>query len=1164
MMSRLMSSANWVILAMAVLHTPAIIAQRASTNIVFKIGVFDRSSEEFAKGTPTRPDTLVIGQGDSSKGWHAIQPVRPIAVTPAPGRNVESSPRTIQFVLANVPDPVYRLRMAFLIESPCVPVIQVKMNDKRGRFYLHPKLDFSAGDMVNAFSPVYSSAEVDFTFPGTYLHRGVNTIELQAVEEQDILVPDASVTYDAIELSRNPEGLHFQSSTAEILPTIFYKLHDGKLQEIINVFIRNMERTKPGSSVDLTIDGHHLHEAFKGNQDFGDEKFNFAVPEFLGPTSVQLEWSVNGALLRKQQWVEPERKWTLYMVPHIHIDIGFSDYQAKVAALQSRVIDEAMDMIAQHPDFRFSVDGEWALEQFLKTRTPSERVRAMDAIKKQQLFVPAQYAILLTGFPTAETLIRSLYPSAALSREQGTPFDYANATDVPSYSWSYASILGSAGIKSFLAASDNYRAPVLYQGHLNESSPMWWQGPDGGKILLWYSQAYGQMRDLFGAQSQMSAGEEMLPLFIQQYKKPSYKANAAIIFGSQSENSDLFPQQAELAQQWNGAYEYPHLLYSGFHEALERVAQQFGNDLPTLRGEGASYWEDGIASDAFYAAMERKNEIAASSAEKLATVTSLVNPRIAADKSDLDEMWKNILLMDEHTWTSFNSVSDPTSMEAVKQLAVKELYAVKAEELADFVTRSSMASIADSISAGRGNLIVFNTLNWSRGGPVEVDINAGDEIVDSTTEQVIPMEVLYSGNAFRHVRFTAKSVPAMGYKVFKLRASQETALVVPPSVVRTTTLESPYYTVQLDPVSGAVRSIYDKEEHRELVNRKSPYKFGQYLYVEGGDKAPNSILQYREVSPKPKLDIHLAHDGHLVSVLHTPSGWSARMKCEDTNTPEITAEVLLFDHEKKIEFIEDVTKKEVQRKEAVYFAFPFGMDHPHFRYEIQTGVVDPAKDMYAGAGNEWFSVQHWVSVEQDGASATVMPLDAALVTLGDINRGAWPTQFGTRPGTVFSYAMNNYWDPNYRAGQGGHFRFRYVITSAHAIDPVSLSRMGWEEMTPLETNEIGRKDKALNSIRPLSGEKSEFLKVSDPNLVLEAWKPAEDENGTILRFLDFGDATRTVDVETPLLHLTEARQTDSVERDGQSLLLKGDGGFEFIIHPHEIVTVRITGKNRLQ
>ena len=249
----------------------------------------------------------------------------------------------------------------------------------------------------------------------------------------------------------------------------------------------------------------------------------------------------------------------------------------------------------------------------------------------------------------------------------------------------------------------------------------------------------------------------------------------------------------------------------------------------------------------------------------------------------------------------------------------------------------------------------------------------------------------------------------------------------------------------LDPATGAVRSIYDKQLQRELVDEKSPYRFGQYLYVTGGDKAPNTLLQYSHAYPKADLDVHGAQNGHLVSVTRTPYGLIARLESSDTNTPEISTEIRLFDHQKKIEFVEDLTKKEVDTKEGVYFAFPFAMDHPQFQYEIQNGVVDPSKDMYPGAGHEWFSVQHWVSAQQDGLSATVMPLDAALVTLGDINRGQWPTQFGTRTGTIFSYVMNNYWDTNYRAGQGGHFRFRYVITSASATDDAQLSRLGWEE-----------------------------------------------------------------------------------------------------------------------
>lgn len=286
------------------------------------------------------------------------------------------------------------------------------------------------------------------------------------------------------------------------------------------------------------------------------------------------------------------------------------------------------------------------------------------------------------------------------------------------------------------------------------------------------------------------------------------------------------------------------------------------------------------------------------------------------------------------------------------------------------------------------------------------------------------------------------------------------------------------------------------------------------------------------------------------------------MESTDTNTPEIATEIQLFDHEKKIEFVEDVDKKEVDSKEAVYFAFPFAMGKPQFQYEIQTGVVDPAKDMYPGAGREWFSVQHWVSVQQNGVSATVMPIDAPLVTLGDINRGAWPKQFGERPGTIFSYAMNNYWHTNYRAEQGGHFRFRYVITSAPSTNVTELSRMGWEEMTPLEHDKVTSQDKAVNLPRPLSGEQDSFLDVKDPNLLLDTWKPAEDGNGNILRFLDLGGATRTIAVKTPLLQLQQAWQADAVERNLKPISLLGTDGFTFTIHPHEIITVRMIGTHK--
>jgi len=1177
---------GWMVFFVAGVCLPAATTQSDHTSVILRIGSFDHSSAEFAGGTPKKPVNFLAGQSTPAKDWYATQSAESISIATIHNTNGATAPRSIQFQIANAPEAAYRLHVSLLlIESSGVPALRVSINGKLGTFYLQPKPDYSIGDEPDA--DIESDATVSFRFPGSYLRQGTNTITLQMIDETAKYASHISLRYDGIELDREAEGHLLRKSSAEILPTIFYQRVQGQLNEIVDVIVRSSKSMGPGSNVYLVIAGKHYHEESKGDQDFGEQKFEFIVPEFSTHTQAQLTWNVLDHAQQKKQFIDPKKKWTVFLVPHIHLDVGYTDYQAKVAAIQSRVIDEAIDLTAQHPDFRYSIDGEWGLAQFLKTRTSAEQQRTITAIQKQQLFIPAQYANLLTGFPTAETLVRSLYASANFSRKHGTPFNYANITDVPSYSWSYASVLAAAGIKYFLAGSDNDRAPVLVQGHLNESSPFWWEGPDGKKVLLWYARGYAQMGVMFGGVSPLSAGQGMLPLFLQMYERPSYRANAVILFGSQLENTDLFPQQAGLAQQWNSVYAYPRLQYSGIHKALKTIALQFGNNIPTVRGDGGPYWEIGIASDAYYAAMERENESRGPSAEKLATLTSLVNPHLAADKIDLDRMWTNMVLMDEHTWTSGNSVSDPTSMEAIRQLEVKNQYALNAHAQADFLARNSMASLADSISAGRSSLIVFNTLNWTRSGLVSLDLNKEDEILDMSSGQVVPVEVLSNGRNFRHVRFVAPDVPAVGYKVFLIRHTKKEA--VSDEITQTTVLESPYYRVTLDLTTGAMRSIYDKSLQRELVNQQSPYRFGEYLYVTGGDQGPNSmlrprffaanpngvpvtagdqqsnsVLQYHLVSPRPNLQIHPARDGSLVSVMRTPYGWVARMESTDTNTPTIATEVRLFDREKKIEFVEDVNKREVDSKEAVYFAFPFAMDQPQFQYEIQSGVVNPAKDMYPGAGHEWFSVQHWVSVQSAGISATVMPLDAPLITLGDINRGAWPAQFSARSGTMFSYAMNNYYDTNYSAGQGGHFRFRYVITSAPSTNAVYLSRLGWEEMTPLEKDEVVSQDKALNLARPLNGKQESFLKINDADLLLETWKPAEDGNGTILRFLDLGGTVRTVTIQTPLLHLRQAWQTDAVERNEKPLLLVGSKGFQFTIHPHEIVTVRIVGKDMLQ
>ena len=187
------------------------------------------------------------------------------------------------------------------------------------------------------------------------------------------------------------------------------------------------------------------------------------------------------------------------------------------------------------------------------------------------------------------------------------------------------------------------------------------KGPDGGKILMWYSWVYSQLGYLFGGyQGEIAAGRDAMPVFLQAYSHPEYKSDSVLVYGSQSENTDLFPRQASMAEDWNKLYAYPHLAILRLcrcHAA--RLREQFGDSIPVVEADGGPYWEYGIESTARSAAIDRESEQRAQAAEEFSTVGGLVNPSLRAEPEVLKRLWNNMVLYAEHTWGADRSVSDP-------------------------------------------------------------------------------------------------------------------------------------------------------------------------------------------------------------------------------------------------------------------------------------------------------------------------------------------------------------------------------------------------------------------------------------------------------------------------------------------------------------------------
>jgi hypothetical protein len=1138
----------------------------AGKEVVWQIGKFDKSTLEYPlltppaasqKSDPNSKDLVYIVGKNRTEDWPRFQPGSSNGLA-----GDREHPYMIEFDLPSSPRGLYTLKLALLVKTPRVSQLQLAINGHRAMYFQHPVLDYNRGDDEGAYMPNYSVDTITAQLPTEFLRGGTNELVLTAVDDLPARddVTNSGIYYDALELERDPEA-HFSEHelSVDVQPTIFYMQKDNGLHELVDIYVRH-NSPMPGVAIVLSLGNAKYTGKLTPGVEFGEEMEELSVPEFTAGMKGEVTVQTGSQVRRFPVTLTPARKWNFFVVPHVHLDVGYTDYQAKTAEIQSRILDEAIQLTHDHPDFRYSVDAFWSVQQFMAERSDQQKDLLFEAIKNKKILVPTVEANLLTGFPSLETLLRSLYPAFEFNRQHGGDVDYVNITDVPSYSWSYASVLAAAGLKYFVAASNNDRAPMLLQGHLHEESPFWWEGPDGNRILMWYSRHYHQVWSLFRLPPSLAGGHDSLPLFAQIYTRPDYKSDSVIIYGTQAENTDLFPQQATFVDEWNKIYDYPHLKYSGFSQAMEYIAGQFGDSIPVIRGDGGPYWEDGIASTARSAAVERETEQRAMTAEKFSTISSLVNPRLHPDSSAINQLWNNMVLYDEHTWGDYRAEADPHSQEAEEQLAIKENFAYQAKNRVDDLMRRSLAALADSISDPHDTLLVFNPLNWQRDRMVALDMDKGHELVDLSTGRPVPYEILSSGRDYHRLRFLAQALPSVGYKAYMIKPCPDAPKSPPDSTERV--MENQFYRVTLDPESGSVKSIFDKELNRELVNTSSPYRFDHYLYVTGGDASPNRSGKPSPAVPLPDYSVHVAGGGRVVSVTHQPFGIVARLESRGINTPQIQTEVVLFNGQKKIEFINRLRKNEVFTKEGVYFAFPFAMDQPRFRYDIQNGFVDPSRDQLPGAGKEWFSVQHWVAADQAGVTVALAPINASLVCLGDIFRATWPKQFGSRPGTIFSYVMNNYWDTNYAGGQGGDFTFRYVLTSRNQMTPADLSRFGWEEMTPAEIDRITEQDKAIDSPRPLAAAQDSFLHIKQPNVVLLTWKMAEDGDGTIMRFLEIGGQASTADVDTTHFNVKSAWSSDALERK-QSGLPTSEHGFSFPVKPFGIVTVRLEGSGNV-
>ncbi|MEW5978648.1 MAG: polysaccharide lyase family protein [Acidobacteriota bacterium] len=1121
--------------------------------VVWRIGKPDGSSIEFAPGT--RPSlTFTIGQSKPEKDFAGHQEGSTGFDPAAP--SVEK-PYDIVFDLTGKTADSYRLVADLIYPSGAPQQMKVRINDREGLFPIEP-IHASAVDSNAANSMLLARQQLVVPIPGGWLKAKANRISL-------VPLGIGSLNYDCLTLEKAAQVRSSGALEPSLEPTLFYREKEGRLLEICRLRIPFERRYRKGLAT-IQLGAQRIQQPLTPpNAEFGVQVETLEIPAPDKATTVELKIELDGKNRQVRQTLSPARKWTVYICPKVHNDVGYTDIQPHVNELDTRNTDTVLDILEKFPFFKFNFETAWLVDNYLDTRPPKYRQLFFDWAAKGRATVNVFYLNLLTGLCSGEELHRAMYYTHKLHREHGSNFDFACLTDAPSHTWFLPSLLSGVGVKAFSNGSNQTRAPILHHSSLNEDSPFYWEGINGERVMMWYARSYSQWKRLTGpgfveAVASYDYLKTSVPQFLLRYLRDDYPFDAVMVYGAYVDNAAV-PETAEapLIERWNQEFKYPKLVVGSDADYFDHIQKRFANQLKVYRGDAGAYWEDGAASTAQATTLNRQSQQILLSAETLASLATLLEPRFRYPAEEFWSAWRNVMFYDEHTWGAYTSTQQPDRTFVTRQWEIKESYATRANLDARNLLARGMNRLCQQMAVEGDTIFAFNLQNTARTAPLEVEINKGQHLVDLSTQRPVPLDVVMEKDGWRQVRFLADNVPAFGYKGYALRSLEE------PSESRShkedlsgQTIENTHYRLTVEPRTGAIRSLVDKASNKELVDPASPYGLNRYLYVSGGHDT--RIIDNVHGRPAADLQIEPSALAHIVENLKTPLGQRLVVESRAKNTPLIRTEYILYDRLKRVDIHNFVNRTGTRENEAIYFAFPFAARQPELAYQIQNGWVRPNRDQLPGACREWFTTQNLTHVKDGNFSIALATPDSPLITLTDINRGKWLKNLEMTNGHVFSYVMNNYWFTNYKAAQSGGFQFRYFITSGEGMGAEQLGGFDAETRDPVLAYPLLSSFSAsvAQTDRPFAAASGSFLTVESPTLQVVVLKEAEDHDGFILRLRETGGRSGEAELAVPILRLREAFLCNGVEVNQQELNVTS-GTIRFPYQANQYVTLRLKG-----
>ncbi len=538
------------------------------------------------------------------------------------------------------------------------------------------------------------------------------------------------------------------------------------------------------------------------------------------------------------------------------------------------------------------------------------------------------------------------------------------------------------------------------------------------------------------------------------------------------------------------------LTFSSPNEFFEDVSL-IENKLPIVHDELQHHASGCYAVHSEVKKYNRLSENLLIEAEKFSTVANQLTNQ--SYPTDFNQAWKGVL------FNQFHDILAGTSIEAAYHDA-RDLFG-EANSISSRNLNYALQSISWNIDIKEEKdmkpIVVFNPHSWPVRTPVEIEhgifVNytlPEEFIIEDVHGNEVPYQIVDSVAKIpnrKRVVFLA-DVPPLGYSTYKLRAVKPKNSFESMQI-EDFTMENERLKVIIDPITGGISSLYDKEKDIEVFKDHGALPV---VINDLSDAWGHGQLRFDDkIGTFKPVKVKKVEDGPVRGVIRVISEYEKSTLVQD---------FILYKQLHKVEVKVKVNWQE--KYKALKIQFPVSFSQRKVTYEIPFGQITRE------ANGEEEPMQNWVDV-----TGTINKEKKDIYGLSILNDSKYSADAtgNTIHLTVLRspiYAHHIPFEPDleddYPIIDQGIQTFSYtLLPHENGFEEANTVQHAWElnqkAQVIVETYHQGS----------LPQEDS-FISIDQPNVILSSMKHAEDGDGVIVRLYETNHQDTFAHLELPL------------------------------------------------